>query len=62
MGYNPSSFYHIDFYSVPDSIEPSPADLAEHAKNENNPGNTRPDSKRKLYNSLAPPDEFLNSR
>ena len=58
MDYNPSSFYHTDFYNVPDSIEASPAELAEPAKNENNPSNTRPDSRRKLYSSLAPPDEF----
>ncbi|MBQ7039043.1 MAG: type IV secretory system conjugative DNA transfer family protein [Clostridia bacterium] len=58
MDYNPSSFYHTDFYKVPDSVEASPAELAEPAKNENNPGNTRPDSRRKLYSSLAPPDEF----
>ena len=58
MDYNPSSFYHTDFYNMPDSVEASPAELAEPAKNENNPGNTRPDSRRKLYSSLAPPDEF----
>ena len=58
MNYNPSAFPHTDFYKPPDFDTQSPAEMIHPEKSEEKSSNTIPTSKRKLYSSLTPPDEF----